>query len=163
MRDPDRLGLDPARPRTSGGEDGDAEARAVDAARALARLSRSLERASGELSLAHYRVLAAIAAGDERASRVARRLALGKPTVSASVDTLGRRGLIRRTEDATDQRAAALELTTDGVAALARAERAMAERLRGLIEATSDPAGVSRALRSLADALDRPAGDEEGS
>ena len=37
----------------------------------LARASRILERATGELSLAHYRVLAAVASGEERASRLA--------------------------------------------------------------------------------------------
>ncbi len=66
--------------------------RARDAVRALARASRVLERASSELSLAHYRVLSAIASGDERGSRIAARLALGKPTVSAAVESLCQRG-----------------------------------------------------------------------
>jgi DNA-binding MarR family transcriptional regulator len=63
-------------------------AQQIEAVRALARATRVLERASGELSLAHYRVLAAIASGDERASRVANRLAIGKPTVSVAVEAL---------------------------------------------------------------------------
>ena len=79
--------------------------------RGLARAARILERVSGELSLAHYRVLSAIAGGDERASRVAERLALGKPAVSAAVESLSQRGLIARSEVAGDQRAAALRLT----------------------------------------------------
>ena len=37
----------------------------IEAVRALARATRVLERASGELSLAHYRVLAAVD-GDQR-------------------------------------------------------------------------------------------------
>ena len=72
--------------------------------RALARASRLLERATDELSLGHYRVLAAVAAGEERASRVASRLALGKPTVSATVESLCERGLVARARVAGDQR-----------------------------------------------------------
>src|SRR6059058_1194066 len=67
-----------------------------EAVRVLARLSRLMERASGDLSLAHYRVLSAVADGDQRATRLAERLALGKPTISASVDALCRRGLLAR-------------------------------------------------------------------
>ena len=75
----------------------------LEALRALVRIARLLERVSGDLSLAHYRVLAAISDGDERASRLATRLALGKPAVSAAVDALCRRGLVARCEVADDQ------------------------------------------------------------
>lgn len=51
----------------------------IEAARALARASSVLERASSELSLGHYRVLSAVASGHERASQVAAKLALGLP------------------------------------------------------------------------------------
>ena len=46
-----------------------------EAVRALARLSRLMERAVSDegLSLAHFRVLAAVAEGEIRASHVARR------------------------------------------------------------------------------------------
>jgi DNA-binding MarR family transcriptional regulator len=83
----------------------------IEAVRALARASRFLERSSDELSLAHYRVLAAVASGDERASRVAQRLAIGRPTISAAVDALGQRGLLSRGTVEGDQRATALHLT----------------------------------------------------
>src|ERR1700728_2063445 len=76
---------------------------AAEAVRALARATRILERGSGELSLAHYRVLSAIASGDERASRVAKRLAIGKPTVSAAVEALAQRGLLVRSAVDGDQ------------------------------------------------------------
>ena len=46
---------------------GSGDARAIEAVRALARVVPLLERASTELSLAHYRVLCAVASGDERA------------------------------------------------------------------------------------------------
>jgi DNA-binding MarR family transcriptional regulator len=95
----------------------------VEAVRALARASRVLERASGELSLAHYRVLSAIASGDERASRVASRLAIGKPTISAAVDTLCQRGLLLRSDVDGDQRVASLRLTSEGTKPCSRAWR----------------------------------------
>ena len=90
--------------------------------RALARASRLLERASGDLSLAHYRVLAAVASGEERASRVAARLALGRPAISAAVDSLGQRGLLDRVEVEGDARAVALSVTAAGQRVLAQAE-----------------------------------------
>jgi DNA-binding MarR family transcriptional regulator len=106
-----------------------------------------LERSSTELNLAHYRVLSAVASGDQRASRVAARLALGKPTISAAVDALCARGLLDRSGDAEDQRAAALTLTDAGLALLDRTEAGMTERLRELCAATPEP---DQALESLA-------------
>jgi DNA-binding MarR family transcriptional regulator len=132
-----------------------ARANAVEAVRALARISRVLERASGELNLAHYRVLAAIDSGDERASHVAVRLALGKPAVSAAVDSLVQRGLVVRTGVSTDQRAAALSLTSAGEAALRQAETAMVERIRGICDRTPNEAVVLTSLAWLGAALDQ--------
>src|ERR1700754_3304482 len=99
----------------------------VQAVRALARLARALERSSGDLNLAHYRVLSAVAEGDERASRVADRWARGKPTVSAAVESLTKRGLLSREDAAEDRRAATLSLTPAGEAALAEVEGEMLE------------------------------------
>lgn len=118
---------------------------AIEAVRALARASRILERASGELSLAHYRVLAAIASGDERASRIAARLALGKPTISASVDSLCQRGLLSRGSE-TDQRVAVLRLTDAGRALLDSVEAEMVSRIEALRERTP---GGDRLIESL--------------
>jgi DNA-binding MarR family transcriptional regulator len=137
---------------------------AVEAVRALARVSRLLERASGDLSLAHYRILTAVAAGDERASGVAARLALGKPTVSASVDALCKRGLLVRAGVAGDHRATALSLTRSGQAVLAAAEAAMLDRLAAVLGQVARPDVVITALTELGAGLDqlaaarRPAG-----
>jgi DNA-binding MarR family transcriptional regulator len=119
---------------------------AVEAVRALARASRILERASGGLNLAHYRVLAAIESGDQRASRIAARLALGKPTVSATVDSLCQRGLLTRTSADTDQRVAVLSLTDEGRALLQGVEAEMTSRIDKLI--TTTPGG-ERLIESL--------------
>lgn len=129
----------------------------VPAIRALARMARQLERSSGDLNLAHYRVLAAVADGDERASRVADRLALGKPTVSAAVESLTRRGLLSREDAADDRRAATLALTPAGEAALAEVEGEMLGRLDDLCSRTPDPDAVLDALARLGEALDEVA------
>jgi DNA-binding MarR family transcriptional regulator len=126
----------------------------VQAIRALARLARQLERSSGDLNLAHYRVLAAVADGDERASRVADRLALGKPTVSAAVESLCKRGLLSREDAAEDRRAATLTLTAAGAEALAEVEAGMLARLDELFARTPYAARAIESLGQLGEALD---------
>jgi DNA-binding MarR family transcriptional regulator len=118
-----------------------------------------MERASGGLSLAHYRVLSAIAAGDERASRVAVRLALGKPTVSASVETLCSRGLLVRSTIAGDQRAVQLSLTEAGTEMLERAQLAMTSALEALAARAGRRDDVIDALVALARAIDQAAAE----
>jgi DNA-binding MarR family transcriptional regulator len=120
-----------------------------------ARLARVLDRASGDLGLAHYRMLSLVAAGDERASRLAQRLTLGKPAVSASVDALVARGLLTRDTVAGDQRAIRLQLTDEGRLLLSQTEAAMAARLEDVVRATDDPDMTMRALAMLDEAIDR--------
>jgi DNA-binding MarR family transcriptional regulator len=136
------------------GAGGGERTQAVEAVRAIARASRVLERASSEVSLAHYRVLAAIASGDERASRIADRLALGKPTISAAVDALCQRGLLERTGLEGDQRVVALRLTPDGEALLDRVETNMIGRIDELCRRTPDGAQMMAALVSLGAAIE---------
>lgn len=130
---------------------------AVEAVQALTRASKAMERASGGLSLAHYRVLAAVAAGDERASRVAARLAVGKPTISASVDALCARGLLVRSGVADDQRAVQLSLTDEGLRVLEEAEAAMAAVLEDLAIRTGRKDAVISALNALGSAVEQAA------
>jgi DNA-binding MarR family transcriptional regulator len=126
----------------------------LQAVRSLARASRLLERAADPLSLADYRVLSAVAAGEARASRLAARLALGKPTISASVDSLCRRGLLSKAQVDGDARASALSLTEQGSALFVTAETRMAERIQALCGLTPDPGAVMSALATLGDAID---------
>jgi len=126
----------------------------VDAVRALARAARVLERASGQISLAQYRVLSAIAAGDERASRIAERLELGRPTISAAVAALCRHGLLVRDEVVADQRAMDLRLTPAGVELLGRIESDMIDSLDSLLARTPDGGAVQRALVQLGRAIE---------
>jgi DNA-binding MarR family transcriptional regulator len=138
------------------GASGGTTATSVEAVRSLARAARLIERASGDVGLAHYRVLSAIAAGEDRASRVAERFELGRPTVSAAVDALCRAGLIERAPVATDQRAVALQLTSKGKGALEEVEAEMArvldELCRRLPGGAADQALTTMA--ALGEALD---------
>src|SRR5262245_2643487 len=125
------------------------------AARALALTARSLERAAAEsdLTLAQYRVLALVAAGDERSSLLADRLAVAKPTITAVVDGLVERGLVTRSAVAGDRRSLRLTLTSAGTSALRKADRAMAEALNRLLGHARDADALLAALGDLDDAL----------
>ncbi len=127
--------------------------------RTLARMARVLERSCEGLSLAQYRVLALVAHGDERASRLADRLAVARPTVTAVVDGLVERGLLSRAPGDDDRRVTRIAITGAGVRALGAAELAMAERLEAVLGRTRDRGAVLSALAQLADALDAAAAE----
>ena len=136
-----------------------ADPRTVEAVEALTRASKVLERACGGLSLAHYRVMSAVEAGDERASRVAARLALGKPTVSASVEVLCARGLLVRSVVAGDQRAVQLSLSEAGRASLGGARLAMTSVLEDLAARTGRRDELVSALSALGSAIEQAAAE----
>ncbi|GAA4162010.1 hypothetical protein GCM10022286_20440 [Gryllotalpicola daejeonensis] len=125
---------------------------AVDA---VARLARMLERSAQPLSLADFRVLSALDAGEDRASRLAERLAVGKPAISATVDSLVKRGLVTRTKVDGDQRAMALALTADGATQVHQAKARLAERVRAVTSLMGEPGAGIRALAELGDAIER--------
>lgn len=126
----------------------------MEAVRSIARLARLFERASGGLGLAHYRVLSAVAAGEQRAARVAERLELGRPTISAAVESLSRAGLLERVAMASDQRGFELRLTAAGRTVLAAVETEMVDVLEELCEHLPAPRRAVDALASLGVALD---------
>jgi DNA-binding MarR family transcriptional regulator len=130
-----------------------ADAVRARAVRGLALAARSLEQSVGDLTLAQYRVLAFIAAGNERSSLVARGLALAKPTVTAAVDGLVDRDLITREAVEGDRRSLRLAVTPAGAAALQTAEHSMAERLDRVLQHARDPEALIAALCDLDDAL----------
>ena len=91
------------------------------AARALALGARarwSGPRPARDLTLAQFRVLALVAAGDERSSLLAERLAVAKPTITAVVDGLVERGFVAREAVAGDRRSIRVALTPAGDVAL---------------------------------------------
>jgi DNA-binding MarR family transcriptional regulator len=121
----------------------------------LARIARVLERACTDLTLAQYRLLAMIADGAERASHLAGELALTKPTVSATIDTLAERGLVEREAVDGDRRATRLTVTEPGRAALLVAESSMRERLDDVLARVDDPIALRQSLTQLQSALDQ--------
>lgn len=124
------------------------------ALRALARASSVLERSSSELSLPHYRVLSAIASGQARASQIAEKLALGRPAISAAVNSLCDRGLLNRSEVEGDQRAVTLRLTTKGEQLLESVEAGMLDRMADLYRRTPDGERLVESLIWLGQAVD---------
>jgi DNA-binding MarR family transcriptional regulator len=125
------------------------------AARALALAARSLERAAAacDLTLAQFRILALIAAGDERSSLLADRLAVAKPTITAVVDGLVDRGFVVREAIAGDRRSIRVALTPGGRAALHGAEAEMAATLDRIFEHARGRDALVGALLDLDDAL----------
>ena len=123
--------------------------------RTLTRLARMLERGAGDLSLPQFRVLALVDEGGERATQLADRLAVAKPTITAVVDGLVDRGFLKRTADCDDRRATKITLTAAGKRALSDAEHAMHARLHDVLAHADDPAAIERALEDLGIAIDR--------
>jgi DNA-binding MarR family transcriptional regulator len=121
----------------------------IDAVRALSRLSRIVERASDELSSADYRVLAAISGGEARASRLAAGLLLGKPTISSTVESLSKRGLLVKSTVEGDNRAVELSLSDEGAELFARMEARMVRQLELLVDRTPNPAQVIESIGQL--------------
>jgi DNA-binding MarR family transcriptional regulator len=125
------------------------------AARALALAARALERAAAarDLTLAQFRVLALVAAGDERSTHLADRLAVAKPTITAVVDGLVERGFVAREAVAGDRRSIRVALTPSGIGALRRAEEEMSETLGRIFEHARERDVLLGALLDLDDAL----------
>ena len=125
------------------------------AARALTLAARALERAAAarDLTLAQFRVLVLVAAGDERSSLLAERLAVAKPTITAVVDGLVERGFVAREAVAGDRRSIRVALTPAGVAALDTAEQEMSETLARIFEHARERDALLDALLDLDDAL----------
>lgn len=126
----------------------------IPALRGLVRASRALERVSPELSLPQYRLLSRVAAGDDRATDLAGRLDLAKPTITAMVDSLVCRGLLLRGAAADDRRVTRLSVSPEGRAALEETEAAMADALNGLVAGCDQPDLVVAALAELGRVLD---------
>jgi DNA-binding MarR family transcriptional regulator len=118
------------------------------------RLFRALERIDTGLSPQQYRILKLAGAGGERSARLAERLAVAKPTLTATADGLVAEGYAQREAEPGDRRVVRLCLTASGRAALERADAAYADWLGPLLGATGDPAGVLEAFRDLDAAMD---------
>jgi DNA-binding MarR family transcriptional regulator len=104
------------------------------AVRTLAVASRGLERSADELTLSQYRVLILVSSAPDRASRVAERALVSRPSLTGVLDALEVKGYLRRVQVAGDRRGVRLELTAAGGLALARADRSMTEWLGAVLD-----------------------------
>jgi DNA-binding MarR family transcriptional regulator len=134
---------DPSEP---GGLPGTADA--AEAGRALIALGSRLHRLYAEtieglsvpLSVQQYRILDRVGLGVSTLSKLAELARRQPPTMSKSVDSLVRQGLLNRAEAPGDRRATALTLTPAGETLLAEAHEALDRLARWLVEsAGADP------------------------
>jgi DNA-binding MarR family transcriptional regulator len=124
-----------------------------EAVMAILRLFRGLECVGTGLTPSQYRIMKLAGAGGERSTRLAQRLAVAKPTLTATADGLVAAGYASREAEPGDRRVVRLSLTPAGRAALDRADAAYAAWLGQLLDATGDRAAVLDALGLLGSAM----------
>jgi DNA-binding MarR family transcriptional regulator len=109
---------------------------AIEALLTILRVSRVLDRIEAGVSPQQYRILKLIGEGGERSARLADRLAVARPTLTATADSLVAAGLACREAEPGDRRVVRLRLTEAGQAAVVRADIAYAEWFGGLLDDT---------------------------
>ena len=131
------------------------DARAAEAVvLTVLRLYRALERVDTGLTPQQYHIMKLAGAGGERSARLAERLAVAKPTLTATADGLVAAGYAQREAEVGDRRVVRLCLTAAGRTAIERADAAYAGWLGSLPGTTSDTARVMDAIRDLDAAMD---------
>ncbi len=125
-----------------------------EAVRVLARLHRVMESAGSGLTMPQYRMLLALRQGGERSARLAERLAVRKPTVTALADGLIAAGYAVRESEPGDRRIVRLCLTDAGRVALDRAEVAYLGRLGPVLADLPERDQLVDGLRAVAAVLD---------
>jgi DNA-binding MarR family transcriptional regulator len=136
------------------GQDGPEQQRAAQVVMTVLRLCRALERVSAELTPQQYRILKLAGAGGERSARLAERLAVARPTLTAIADGLVAAGYARRDAEPGDRRVVRLCLTVPGRAAVDRAEEAYAQWLDQLLAQAGEPDRLLDTLDLLNHAMD---------
>jgi DNA-binding MarR family transcriptional regulator len=127
--------------------------RRLAAVRVLAHLHRMLESADAGLTIPQYRMLAVLSEGGDRSARVAQKLAVRKPTLTALADGLIAAGFAERESEPGDRRIVRLTLTDAGRAALARADEAYLDRLAPVLAELRDPDRLVGDLLDLGEVL----------
>ena len=134
--------------------DGQDEQRASQVVMILLRLFRALERVDTDLTPQQYRILKLAGAGGERSAKLAERLAVAKPTLTATADGLVAAGYARRDAEPGDRRVVRLCLTDSGRDAVDRADAAYGRWLDQVLAETGEPDQVLHALDALNEAMD---------
>jgi len=121
---------------------------------AIMRVARALERVDAGLSPQQYRILKLAGSGGERSARLAERLAVAKPTLTAIADSLVAAGLARREAEPGDRRVVRLHLTDAGTAAVERADAAYGQWLNRVLDLTGKGDQIQADLQLVNAALD---------
>lgn len=119
----------------------------IEALLTMLRITRVLERIDAGISPQQYRMLKLIGAGGERSARLAEKLAVARPTLTSTADSLVAAGLACREAEPGDRRVVRLRLTEAGQRAVQRADTAYAEWFEALLQDTG------RASEIVADLL----------
>jgi DNA-binding MarR family transcriptional regulator len=134
----------------TGGADAD---ETIGALLAVLRITRVLERIDAGISPQQYRMLKLIGLGGERSARLAERLAVAKPTLTATADSLVAAGLACREAEPGDRRVVRLHLTPAGRAAVQRADADYASWFGSLLDDTGRREQIVADLLKLDDAM----------
>jgi DNA-binding MarR family transcriptional regulator len=126
---------------------------AIAALLTILRITRVLERIDAGVSPQQYRMLKLIGAGGERSARLAEKLAVARPTLTATADSLVAAGLACREAEPGDRRVVRLRLTEAGQKAVERADAAYAEWFGSLLEHTGRAEQIAADLLALDDAM----------
>jgi DNA-binding MarR family transcriptional regulator len=108
----------------------------ISALLTVLRIARVLERIDAGVSPQQYRMLKLIGLGGERSARLAEKLAVARPTLTATADSLVAAGLACREAEPGDRRVVRLHLTDAGRAAVERADVAYGTWFGSLLEHT---------------------------
>jgi DNA-binding MarR family transcriptional regulator len=124
--------------------------------RLLARLARVAEQScqSTGISLPQYRLLVSVSGGPQRASELAARVGVSRPTLTSLVDGLEQAGLLKRAPVPTDRRGIQLVPTEEGLGAVERADSALTRRMLELV-GPEKVARVGSLISDVVSALDR--------
>lgn len=117
------------------------------------RIARVMERIDAGVSPQQYRMLKLIGAGGERSARLAEKLAVAKPTLTSTADSLVAAGLAFREAEPGDRRVVRLRLTPAGLAAVARADDAYGEWFDGLLDQAGRRDAILADLHALGEAM----------
>jgi DNA-binding MarR family transcriptional regulator len=117
------------------------------------RISRVMERLDAGVSPQQYRILKLIGEGGERSAKLAEKLAVARPTLTSTADSLVAAGLAYRDAEPGDRRVVRLFLTAAGREAVARADTVYAAWFDSLLEDTGRRAEVLADFLALNDSM----------
>jgi DNA-binding MarR family transcriptional regulator len=119
----------------------------------MLRVSRVMERVHSGVSPQQYRMLKLIGAGGERSARLAEKLAVARPTLTSTADSLVAAGLAIREAEPGDRRVVRLCLTPAGQAVVERADEAYAAWFGSLLDQTGRREQILADLEFLDDSM----------